>query len=419
MLAHQIIMEDNSSPNISGDSLSTILHRHEANLRSAPSSLPQADHLVYAFKALGLEHTLEKKETQAISPEVEPEGKKSPGKHVSFSDETKITEKPLTQSPKKPQNNQNPAKSNNKSISKQAAVPLPAVHSTYFTQNLTKFAKSSVESLKLRWLTNNSNQHSSHFHLADYNSVVNSENFTLWVEIIDNLRLIWPKHSQSVTLSHVQSTIESLAATISALQGQEKAYKKERGAVFTLFAHGSLNSPCFAANSIDLATSLFHLHLLFRTPSPISSFLSLYAENSEAKQWTNTAAEEWDNFLKFRAAEVKLGGMLMISSYCSADGNNGRIGLEQGFATIYSILEQMTAEKLLDSTELTAIVVPFYFRSRQEFTDKQILARNGWECLEFHVAQRGSHAVQQFLKDKNALQLADQLQAFWQVNLLF
>ncbi|HTA05337.1 MAG TPA: hypothetical protein VK774_03145, partial [Solirubrobacteraceae bacterium] len=85
----------------------------------------------------------------------------------------------------------------------------------------------------------------------------------------------------------------------------------------------------------------------------------------ERAAYAERAAEDWRCFLGHRFDELVPGGQLVIVG--SGADDHGRCGAEGLLELANGALREMVAEGALDSTDYERMVVPTYYRTREEF----------------------------------------------------
>ncbi|CAF1445025.1 unnamed protein product [Adineta ricciae] len=111
---------------------------------------------------------------------------------------------------------------------------------------------------------------------------------------------------------------------------------------------------------------------------------SAFAEPGEERQaFQAQGHQDYDNFLKYRAEELHLGGVLILAHCCVNE--QGSTGCDQALHLVYKC-----AQSFLTSEELLEFNYSTYLNSYAECIDPDLLARHSFQLIKAGFARIAS-----------------------------
>lgn len=150
------------------------------------------------------------------------------------------------------------------------------------------------------------------------------------------------------------------------LTSSSQGYGHGDPAVFPVAVGRSFFEPVLPCGCVAGGWSANAVHWLSAPPCPLREDLFCpAAPAAEREAWSKLAAADWETFLRSRAQELAAGGQLVVQSGGTDD--TGRAGGEPIFAVASRALEALLADGRLRPAEGERIVLPSYYRSREEY----------------------------------------------------
>ena len=163
---------------------------------------------------------------------------------------------------------------------------------------------------------------------------------------------------------------------------------------------GSFFEPVAGANSVDLGVSFAASHWLAR-PVQIDSPGSLFFSDLPEPARSDVAAiadDDWTDFLRRRADELKPGGWLVVdglSSVPDADDPSGLRAAGRGlYRAFWQVAASLSGEGKIDPARLKTFVFPVYFRQSEEVRApiaRETDLRDTFEIVELTNERLPSH----------------------------
>ena len=162
--------------------------------------------------------------------------------------------------------------------------------------------------------------------------------------------------------------------------------------VFPLVSNTSFYEEVTAPGSVDLAFSNCAMHFLASSEPPgtfqkalrhVTADASLAEDAAAIAAFRATAAADWQRLLLCRAAELKPGGRLVVSSFAVDERTGFHWGHGGTGASIYHVLAEcvqgLVRDGLLTSAEQRRATSPAYYRSLAEFTAPVLMVHRAAE----------------------------------------
>jgi SAM dependent carboxyl methyltransferase len=149
-------------------------------------------------------------------------------------------------------------------------------------------------------------------------------------------------------------------------------YQREATGIRTEAVAGSFYSQLAAPRSVALGTCFAASHWLSRALLPYSPGTVWFADlQREARaEFEALARVDWMQFLRCRAAELRSGGMAVVSTLGSvpdeSEINGIRASARKLYRAIFDVANQMVADGLLEASALDHFVFPLWFPTADE-----------------------------------------------------
>merc|ERR1711990_263813 len=222
--------------------------------------------------------------------------------------------------------------------------------------------------------------------VADFGTADAGTSLGLMCSVVDAVREKTPGHEVSINYedqlgNEWKSVFNHAFGNISVTDAYGKPLEAptSRPGVFINACGLGFHSQCYPSGTIDLGLSFTAMHWLSVAPGSLAGKDRYHAAQcitsgnaGEAAAEQEQAAKDWLAIMTARAAELKVGGKLVIVNFCvSAEGyflGNTDVGVSMwdSFTKAWGRLKE---EGLIDDTELKAISFPSYYRSSKEMTD--------------------------------------------------
>lgn len=149
-------------------------------------------------------------------------------------------------------------------------------------------------------------------------------------------------------------------------------YQRNESRIRTEAAIGSFYTQLAAPGSVALGTCFAASHWLSRALSPSSPGTVWFADlQGEARaEFAALARADWTQFLRCRAAELRPGGMVIVSTLGgvpdASEINGIRASARKVYRAIFDVANQMVTDGLLEKSALDHFVFPFWFPTMAE-----------------------------------------------------
>jgi hypothetical protein len=170
----------------------------------------------------------------------------------------------------------------------------------------------------------------------------------------------------AISIVHTDLPSNDFAALFTTLESDRQSYLRDDEQVFAYAVGRSFYERLFPASHVALGWSSITVHWLSSVPVPLrEQIFSPLGSPQERAAYAERAAEDWRRFLAHRFAELVPGGQLVIVG--SGADEHGRCGAEGLLELANGALREMVAEGVLDRADYERMVVPTYYRTREEF----------------------------------------------------
>jgi hypothetical protein len=165
--------------------------------------------------------------------------------------------------------------------------------------------------------------------------------------VIDAFRRIDP--SGAMVIRHADQPGNDWNALLALVSGAD-GYQRNGSGIRTEIVAGSFYTQLAAPGSVALGTCFTASHWLSRVPSPSSPGTVWFADlEGEARvEFATLARADWTQFLRCRAAELRSGGMAIVSTLGSAPDDGETHGVRASarglYRAIFDVAAQMVSE---------------------------------------------------------------------------
>jgi len=215
--------------------------------------------------------------------------------------------------------------------------------------------------------------------------------------VIEAYRRIDP--SGAMVIRHCDQLANDWNALLALVFGAD-GYQRDGSRIRTEAVAGSFYTPMAAPGSVALGTCFAASHWLSRALSPYSPGTVWFAdlEGEERTEFAALARADWIQFLRCRAAELRPGGMAIVSTLGSipddSEINGVRSSARKLYRAISHVTNQMVADGLLEPSILDRFVFPLWFPTEAEACDpinEEPDLKEAFEVIEASVTPAPVH----------------------------
>jgi hypothetical protein len=172
---------------------------------------------------------------------------------------------------------------------------------------------------------------------------------------------------RAISVVHTDLPGNDFGALFQMLASDPVSYLREDTAIFPYAVGRSFYEQILPASSVTLAWSSWSVQWLSRAPASIPDQVQVaYSRDPAAKAaFSLQAAQDWQDFLGHRGAELRPGGRLVLLSMAVDD--QGDFGYRASVEAIWGSLMDLVEEGFMSASEKHRMVIPTYGRSRKEF----------------------------------------------------
>jgi len=187
--------------------------------------------------------------------------------------------------------------------------------------------------------------------------------------VIEAYRRIDP--GGSIVIRHSDQAGNDWNSLIALVFGPD-GYQRDGSTTRTEAVPGSFYTQLAVSGSVALGTCFAASHWLSRALSLYSPGTVWFADlEGEARmEFAALARADWTRFLRCRAAELRPGGMLIVSTLGSVPDdreiNGVRASARKLYRAIFDVASQMVADGLLEALALDRFVFPLWFPTAEE-----------------------------------------------------
>jgi len=178
-------------------------------------------------------------------------------------------------------------------------------------------------------------------------------------------------------------------------------YQRNGFGIRTEAVAGSFYTQLAAPGSVALGTCFAASHWLSQVLSPCSPGTVWFAdlEGETRAEFAERARADWSQFLRCRAAELRPGGMAIVSTLGSvpddSEINGVRASARRLYRAIFHVANQMVADELLEASALDRFVFPLWFPTAEEACapiDAETDLKEAFEVVEVSVTPAPVHS---------------------------
>jgi SAM dependent carboxyl methyltransferase len=215
--------------------------------------------------------------------------------------------------------------------------------------------------------------------------------------VIEAYRRIDPQGAMVIRHSdQVRNDWNALLALVFGPDG----YQRDASGIRTEIAAGSFYTQLAAPRSVALGTCFAASHWLSRALSPYSPGTVWFADlEGEARaEFAALARADWTNFLRCRGAELRSGGIVIVSTLGSVPDENEINGIRASarklYRAIFDVANQMVTDGVLKASALDHFVFPLWFPTVEETcapVGREPDLKEAFEVIEATVAPAPVH----------------------------
>jgi hypothetical protein len=187
--------------------------------------------------------------------------------------------------------------------------------------------------------------------------------------VIEAYRRIDPRGA--IVIRHSDQAGNDWSALFALLFGAD-GYQRNESGIRTEAVPGSFYTRLAAPGSVALGTCFSASHWLSRATSPYSPGTVWFAdlEGDARAEFAALARADWTQFLRCRAAELRPGGMLIVSTFGgvpdNSENNGVRASARKLYRAIHQVASEMVADGGLEASALDQFVFPLWFPTAEE-----------------------------------------------------
>ena len=208
--------------------------------------------------------------------------------------------------------------------------------------------------------------------IADFGAADGGTSKKAIYETIAALRQRFPSRQIEVTYTDLPSNdYSNLFKNMLGLTGdEENNYLETFQDIFVNAIGIGFHRQLLPDNSLDIGFSATAMHYISEKPCEIENHVHMVGASGETlAAYANRAADDWENILLARAAELRHGGRLVFMNF-SKDEEGRYLGNTDGinmFDTFHALWNGMFDEGLITNDEFLNASFSQYYRTRQEF----------------------------------------------------
>lgn len=208
----------------------------------------------------------------------------------------------------------------------------------------------------------------------------------------------------SALVVHTDVPENDFTALFRTLAEDPDTYLGKDAAAFASAIGRSFYSQILPSSSVHLGWSAWAVHWLSRVPAPIPDHVHVgYSRDASVRAaYARQAAQDWQEFIAFRARELRRGGRLVVMT--TAVDDDGEIGYRPLFSALLDTIDELVADRLLTTDEVYRMAIPIVGRREADFL-APFAPKGRFEQLEIEhleVFDAGDRFWQQYQVDGNA-----------------
>lgn len=219
--------------------------------------------------------------------------------------------------------------------------------------------------------------------LADYGC---SQGQNSMLPIAAALEALRSRTDVPITVVHTDLPANDFSSVFEVLANDPASYLASDPDAYALAAGRSFYEEILAPGSIALGWSAITTHWLSELPSAVPGHLTaqMSSDPDVLTAFSGRAAQDWQDFLRARSAELCTGGRLvMVEPTLHPDGS---IGSEPMMHLMDRVLGELVAEGRISEAEADATTLPTWIRSPEEYADP-VEADPGLELVDARLVE--------------------------------
>jgi hypothetical protein len=209
---------------------------------------------------------------------------------------------------------------------------------------------------------------------------------------------------RAISVVHTDLPGNDFGALFQMLASDPGSYLREDPVVFPSAVGRSFYDQILPDSSVTLGWSSWAVQWLSRVPALIPDQVQVaYSRDAATRAvFSLQAAQDWQQFLAHRAAELQPGGRLVILSMAVDD--QGDFGYRSSVDAIYGSLADLVGDGVISAAEMHRMVIPTFGRSRQDFLAPFAKAGSfaGLSIEELEIFYGEDHIWEEFKKHGDA-----------------
>lgn len=170
----------------------------------------------------------------------------------------------------------------------------------------------------------------------------------------------------AILVAHTDVADNDFTALFRTLSDDPDSYLHRDAAVFSSAVGRSFYQQILPSHSVTLGWTSWATHWLSRiAPVPDHILPACSADAAVRAACARQAAEDWHEFVAFRARELVRGGRLVVLTMGTEE--SGEFGMRALIDVLYATLRELVAAGLLTTDELVGMSLPIVGRSEKDF----------------------------------------------------
>lgn len=210
----------------------------------------------------------------------------------------------------------------------------------------------------------------------------------------------------AVTVVHTDLPGNDFSAVFEVVARDPASYLTD-GNAYSLAAGRSFYDEVVPPGSVALGWSSITTHWLSAAPAPVPGHLTAQGSGDREVRhlFAQQAARDWDGFLAARAAELAVGGRVVMVEPCAHP--DGTLGSEAVMALMDQVLGELVADGRVTPEAAAAATMPMWMRTPDEY-GTPVDAHPDLELVGIQVAEGVRSPLQEvFDADGDAVAYAD------------
>lgn len=254
--------------------------------------------------------------------------------------------------------------------------------------------------------------------IADYGASTGYNSLLPIAAAVDALRQR-TRAEHAVMVAHTDLPENDFCALFRTLDGDPDSYLSRDPACFSSAIGRSFYDQILPSNTVTLGWTSWAVMWLRQVPAelPDHVLVAFSADSAAATAYTRQAAQDWQNFLAFRARELRPGGRLVVLT--AAVGSDGKFGFQPLVNAVMTALHEQVGHGSISAEELRRMVIPIVARSEKDL--RAPFAPNdrfeGLQVEHLEIFDAGDRFFAQYRRDQDAAAFGAQWAGFARASL--